>query len=107
MKEYLYNSINFKVGQSAEENWKLILKSARTDQWIHAEGRPSAHVIIEYDDITTDDIKYGCNLCAEQTKITTRPVLFQITSVSNLKLGSKPGEVIIRDEAKASYYLLQ
>jgi predicted ribosome quality control (RQC) complex YloA/Tae2 family protein len=106
MKTLTRNSINFIVGQSAQENWKIILKSARNYHWVHADGIPSAHVIIETDDPFEEDIAYACNLCAEQTKIANnKNQLYIISPVSNIKLGATPGEVIIRDEAKASYYL--
>lgn len=106
MKFFTRNTINFTVGESAEENWKAILQAKRDHNWVHAEGRPSAHVIIDTDEPFEEDIAYACNLCAEQTKITNnKDQLYVISPVSNIKLGSKPGEVLIRDEAKVTYYL--
>lgn len=106
MKFFTRNTINFKVGQSAEENWQAILQAKRNHNWVHADGVPSAHVIIDTDELFQEDIEYACNLCAEQTKIAnTKDQLYVISPISNIKLGSKPGEVIIRDEAKLTYYL--
>ena len=106
MKFFTHNNLNFIVGQSAEENWKIILQANRKYTWVHADGIPSAHVIIETDEPFQEDIEYACNLCAEQTKITNnKNQLYILSPVSNIKLGSKPGEVIIRDEAKLNYYL--
>lgn len=106
MKYYTRNTLNFTVGESAEENWKAILQAKRSHSWVHAEGRPSAHVIIDTDGLFEEDVKYACNLCAEQTKITgNKDQLYIISPVSNIKLGSKTGEILIRDEAKVTYYL--
>jgi predicted ribosome quality control (RQC) complex YloA/Tae2 family protein len=99
-------SVNFIVSESAEENWKIILQAKRNYYWVHADGRPSAHVIIDTNEPFNEDIKYACNLCAEQTKITNNnDQLYIITQISNIKLGSTPGEVQFRDENKLSYYL--
>jgi predicted ribosome quality control (RQC) complex YloA/Tae2 family protein len=106
MKFFTRNTVNFIVGESAEENWKAILQAKRNHNWVHAEGRPSAHVIVDTEELFEEDIEYACNLCAKQTKITdNKDQLYVISSISNIKLGSKPGEVLIRNESKVSYYL--
>jgi predicted ribosome quality control (RQC) complex YloA/Tae2 family protein len=106
MKFFTRNTVNFIVGQSAEENWKAILQAKRNHSWVHAEGIPSAHVIMDTDEPFEEDIAYACNLCAEQTKIAcNKNQLYVISPISNIKLGSKPGEVIIRDDTKLTYYL--
>jgi hypothetical protein len=107
MKYICHNTINFIVGQSAQENWKAILQAKKTHHWVHADGIPSAHIIIETAEPGTEDIEYACNLCAEQTKITGKRQLYIISPVSNIKLGAHPGEVVIRDQAKVSHYLLK
>jgi predicted ribosome quality control (RQC) complex YloA/Tae2 family protein len=38
-------SVDFEVGQSAQENHDLLDASEPTDLWIHVTGRPSCHVI--------------------------------------------------------------
>jgi predicted ribosome quality control (RQC) complex YloA/Tae2 family protein len=99
MKKYNYNSIDFIVGQSAEENWKIILQADRSYYWLHADNIPSAHIIICTDKPLKDDYIYACNLCKEQTKI-NKTIEYISTPIRNIKLGSKPGEVYFRDQNK-------
>ncbi len=93
-----YNNIWFVVGQSAEDNWKIILNAHKEYYWVHAENVPSSHIIIEIDSPLEDEIKYACQLCKSQTKkIANSSVKFIITQVKNIKLGSKPGEEYFKD----------
>ena len=60
----------FKVGRSAEENWKLILAADKEYYWLHAGGaKPSAHIIIEIDsEPTPSELAHAAQLCNAQTK---------------------------------------
>lgn len=97
MKEYIHNSINFKVGQNATENWKLILSSDKSHWWVHADDVASAHVVVETDVILPSDIEYACHLCKFHSKKATNK--FTYTQINNLKLGSVPGEVYFKTNA--------
>ncbi len=93
-----FNKTWFLVGKSAEENWKIILGANKDHYWIHADGVPSSHIIIEIDEPLEDELIYACKLCKEQTKkIKDVSTTFVTTQIKNIKLGSKPGEVYFKD----------
>jgi predicted ribosome quality control (RQC) complex YloA/Tae2 family protein len=105
MKIYNYNGIDFIIGQSAQENWKIILQADRDYYWLHADKIPSSHIIICTDKPIHDDYIYASSLCKEQTKI-NKPITYISTPINNIKLGSKPGEVYFRDASKTtSHYV--
>jgi predicted ribosome quality control (RQC) complex YloA/Tae2 family protein len=86
----------FKVGRNAAENWKLIQAADRSYYWLHMDGgKPSAHVIIEIDcEPTTAELQHAAELCIAQTKAPCRDFVW--ARVSDLRLGSKVGEVILK-----------
>jgi predicted ribosome quality control (RQC) complex YloA/Tae2 family protein len=96
-----YNKTWFVVGKSAEENWKIISEADKDYYWVHADGVPSSHIIIEIDVPLVEELKYACELCRNQTKkIQNSSVKFVATQVKNIKFGSKPGEVYFKDNSK-------
>lgn len=96
-----FNKTWFVVGKSAEENWKIISEADKDYYWVHADGVPSSHIIIEVDVPLTEELKYACELCRLQTKkIKNSSVKFVATQVKNIKFGSKPGEVYFKDNKK-------
>jgi predicted ribosome quality control (RQC) complex YloA/Tae2 family protein len=99
-----FNKTWFVVGKSAEENWKIISEADKDYYWVHADGVPSSHIIIEVDVPLTEELKYACELCRLQTKkIKNSSVKFVATQVKNIKFGSKPGEVYFKDDKKLIY----
>ena len=58
-----FNKTWFVVGKSAEENWKIISEADKDHYWIHADGVPSAHIIIEIDVPLKEELEYACELC--------------------------------------------
>ena len=92
MRKHTQNSINFQVGENAQENWKLILGADKNSWWLHADSCPSTHIIIESDVVYPDDIDYAFSLCKIYTK-NHKVNDYVLTQISNIKLGSKPGEV--------------
>ena len=95
----------FKVGRNAAENWKLIQAADRAFYWLHMDGgRPSAHVIIEIDcEPTAAELQHAAKLCIAQTKTPCRDFVW--ARVSDVRLGSKPGKVVIKNESKFTYNL--
>lgn len=95
-----FNKTWFVVGKSAEENWKIISEAEKNYYWVHADGVPSAHIIIEIDIPLTEELQYACELCKQQTKkIQNSSVKFVATQVKNIKFGSKPGEVYFKNNS--------
>jgi predicted ribosome quality control (RQC) complex YloA/Tae2 family protein len=98
MKEHTNNSITFKVGENSQDNWKIILAADRNSWWLHADGHPSAHIIIDTNELLEEDLAYAFSLCKTYTS-KHKIVRYVATQVSNLKLGSKPGEVFFKKDA--------
>ena len=109
MKVVNYNGIVYKVGESAEENWALVAHANKNHYWVHIDSKPSAHVIVEMDMPIEAELYYAGELCLGQT-YKNKPVpvknVFVSTSVRNLKLGSKPGEVTFRKGDQITYFVL-
>ncbi len=96
VKTIIFKGTTFKVGQNAHENWSLIAAADKDYYWLHLSDVPSAHVIIEVDvEPTDEEIEMALSLCKQQTSKAPAKVGYICTRVRHLKLGSKPGEVII------------
>lgn len=97
--EYTFNKTKFIVGRNAQENWKIISRANKNYYWFHLNDIPSAHVIIEIDvEPTQEELNYALELCKSQTfrNKESKNVSYIYAQVKNLKLGSKPGEVLIK-----------
>lgn len=104
MKTFTHNKTVFHVGTTAEENWKLILSADSSYSWVHMDGVPSAHVIIEVDDEpSVDELMYAAQLCMTQTN--TQSKKFVHTKINNLRLAAKPGSVSFRKMEPAQFQL--
>ncbi len=106
MKLVVYNNINFKIGENAEDNWKIIQSANKDYYWVHAEGVSSAHIIIEIDKPLEDEIKFACIKCKEVSKNVKDTTKYVVTQIKNIKLGSKPGEVYFKDDKQCKYYTI-
>ena len=93
----------FKVGRNAADNWKIIQAADRHHYWLHMDGgRPSAHVIIEIDcEPTLAELQKAAELCIAQTKTSCKDFVW--ARVSDVRLGSKAGEVTLK--SRKSYRL--
>ncbi len=103
----MFNKTTFTLGTSAEDNWAIIRKAPKEAFWVHMDDRPSAHVIIDLDvEPTHEELVYAASLIREQTK--SAPPNGQLkyvwSHVCNLKLGSKPGEVIFKSPSALAYF---
>jgi predicted ribosome quality control (RQC) complex YloA/Tae2 family protein len=103
MKIHIHNGITYKVGQRDTENWAIILAAEKDYYWVHLDKQPSAHVIVETDVLLPEDLAYAAVLCKKQTRVYKPNVPCCATQVGNLKLGSKPGEVIFRGAVQHFY----
>ncbi len=104
MKIHIHNGITYKVGQRDTENWAIILAAEKDYYWVHLDKQPSAHVIVETDVLLPEDLAYAAALCKEQTRVYKSNVLCCATHVGNLKLGSKPGEVIFKSPGAVQHF---
>jgi predicted ribosome quality control (RQC) complex YloA/Tae2 family protein len=96
MKSFLQNSVEFRLGTNAEENWALLGRADKTDWWVHLADHPSAHVIIATDDPLPEDLQYAKQLILQQTKKAPTTASIVYAQVKYVKRGSKPGEVIVK-----------
>ena len=109
MRTIIEKGTTYQVGTSAEENWRIILAAEKDHYWVHLEGQPSAHVIIEIDKPTDDELRYAGELCKQQTFKTVKqlaaPARCVSTVVHNIKLGSKAGEVYFKSEKERKLFV--
>ena len=94
----------FKFGKNAKDNHKLIKNADLNDWWIHLKDDSSAHVIVEKDEITQQDLKYACTKIFKKNKL--NPTKFIYTQIKNLKIGKKVGEVFFKKDEKVKYFSL-
>ncbi len=106
--EYIQDNTKYIVGKSAENNWKIIADADKSYYWIHANNIPSTHVIICIDvEPLKSEIEYACSLCKKHTKAissTIKTIDYIGTQISNIKLGSKQGEVTFKNYNKCQIY---
>ena len=99
VKVSTFKGTTFRVGQSALENWSIIAAADKNYYWLHLEGVPSAHVIIEIDvEPTDEEIEHAIAAIRAQTPKAPAKAGYIMTTVKNLQFGSKPGAVIVRKE---------
>ncbi len=104
MKQFIFEKTTFKVGTSAQENWALITAANKDFYWLHLEGCPSAHIIIEIDvEPTKQEIQFATQLARDATPKAPPHTGIVWTQVANIRLGSKPGEVYFKNN-KLAYH---
>ena len=108
MKQLLIDDITIKIGENANENWELSLKSKGEYTWIHLASFPSPHVIIEHESPSTQLINEGGILCKLYSKYKNlRNLKISVTTCSNLKKGDKPGEIYFKSNRKVKEYTIR
>ena len=85
---------NFRLGENAKENHMIIDDADKNDWWVHIDGLPSAHCIIEKSEIDILDLDFASSLIRNISKYKNQKNLrFCYTQVKNLKKTKNPGEV--------------
>ena len=107
MKLYIFNNIEYYIGENSKDNWDLLDKSKSINEdyiWIHLNSFPSPYVIIysTFENIKRisnnyrEYILFGCNLCLENSKYKNqKDVKFIYSPLKKLKKCDKIGEVSI------------
>lgn len=95
MKTFQFEGLSFVLGQSAAENWAILAAADKTHTWAHLDGYASAHVIIETDAPTKEDLEFARQVILEQTKKAPGHAKLITAPVKSVKRGSVPGEVIL------------
>lgn len=83
------------VGQDKHDNWRLMDDADPADIWFHANGSPSAHVILRAPESGVVPMSI-VRFCAEKTKCLD--VVY--TLVANIRKGRHIGEAVILDTKK-------
>jgi predicted ribosome quality control (RQC) complex YloA/Tae2 family protein len=107
MKELFINNIKCKIGNNAEENWKILDESKENYIFFHLSSFPSCYVILEIE----NEIKniFELNKIIEQTalqcKLNTKyknlkHIKVDYCPVSNVIKGDKIGEVYYKSNKK-------
>jgi predicted ribosome quality control (RQC) complex YloA/Tae2 family protein len=103
IREFEFGSIDFLVGQNAQENHDLIDGSVEQDVWFHVSGNPSCHVIGKLpQDVHLDKsdlmkiVKQGAVICKSFSKCKSdKNVKIYYTTIKNIKKLKTPGSVSI------------
>ena len=121
MKVYSLGSTLFKVGQNAQENWDLVreclnekeitnskdsknpIGNSKEFLWFHLDEFPSAHVVIENEEPSYEEINYACELVIQHSKHSRFSKKIIYTKIKNLKLGSDVGSVIFKKFEECKY----
>ncbi|AYV78224.1 MAG: protein of unknown function DUF814 [Edafosvirus sp.] len=89
--------ITIYIGQSAEENWKLIDDASQNDLWFHVAEHPSPHVIIKVPEkakVSPKTIKYAAVLCKQYSKLKSMKKLsIMYTDIKHVTKADKVGSV--------------
>jgi hypothetical protein len=84
------------LGLNAEDNWRILAAADKSWWWVHLEGAPSAHVIIEIDvEPLQDELDFAKELILNQTPKAPRLSNIVYAEVRRLRRGTKVGEVVI------------
>jgi len=96
--------ITIKVGENAQENWKLISDAKQYHLWFHLDNVTSPHVILELpsktDKISKSTILYAASICKNCSKYHNNKINISYTQIKNVKKGDKIGSVYTSNTQK-------
>lgn len=105
MKQFTIDQYTVTLGENAKENWNLSFSSNPNSTWIHLESFPSSHVIIQEEKPPNSVIVEAGLICKQHSKFKNlKNLKISCTLCSNLKKGSKPGEVYFKSNRKVKQY---
>lgn len=93
MKEYVNNTVIYRIGQNAQDNTQLIKDSMGDWHWFHLESFPSCHVVVCQSEVDNSIISQAANLVKENSKYKFKNIVVSYCKINNLKHGSKDGSV--------------
>lgn len=91
VKKFTINKINYILGENAKENHTIIDYADKNDIWVHLNDYPSAHCIIETNQVKDEYLLNAFNLIMDKSKYKSNEIVY--TFVSNIKKTKNPGEV--------------
>jgi hypothetical protein len=103
MKTYVNKGIEYVLGESAYDNWRIIGIADPDSTWVHLSNYASCHVIIGIDKIEQEELEYARELILSKMKKAPRTAKIIYSKVKDIKRGSKVGEVIVKPECINEY----
>ena len=92
VKIFIIDNIKYILGESAKENHQIIDYADENDIWVHLDDVPSAHCIIETNEIKEKYLNEAYNLIIEKSKYKScKKIVY--TFIKNIKKTKNPGEV--------------
>jgi predicted ribosome quality control (RQC) complex YloA/Tae2 family protein len=98
MRQFIENEIIIHVGQSKEDNWKILTYAKQNEWWFHLDKLASPYVIIKHNDPPKNTIIRAALLCKEYSKWNCS-VNVVYTQVKNVSKGIEIGQAIIKGKA--------
>jgi predicted ribosome quality control (RQC) complex YloA/Tae2 family protein len=98
-------SIQYFIGENANDNWSIIDDANPDDIWFHISDRPSCHVIANIQiKLTKKEMKYvikqGALLCKQNSKYKSeRNLTIVYTKIQNVKKTNIVGSVEISNDS--------
>lgn len=93
----IINDIKYLIGLNAKDNWNIIDNAKQNYIWFHIDKLPSAHIIMESNDITKKNIINGALLCKDNSKYNSK-VSIIYTEIKNIRKGKNIGEVYVKNK---------
>jgi len=95
-------SIEYLIGQNANDNDDIISISKPEDLWFHVNNKPSCHIIANIpESIKRKDLKYiinqGVVLCKKNSYPSEKNLEIVFTRLKNIEKTNIPGKVTIFD----------
>ena len=109
----LNSSIEFKIGQNAQDNFDIIDESNPNDLWFHLYGESSCHVVASIDpEVKLDKkqkrqiITQGALLCKQNTKYkSSKNVNIIYSEIKNIEKTETVGKVQVHLQKSINFYL--
>lgn len=109
MKYFKYQNINILLGQNAKENNKLIISCKNSNYiWLHLNSFSSGHILIESENLDEKLLQYAGKICLYNTKYKNQKnIKCCYSTISNLILTEREGEVEFKSNRKVKYVILK
>ena len=105
MKTFQVDQVLMVLGENASENESLIKESNTDFIWLHLDKFPSGHIIIQSNIVSQSVLQIAAQKCLENTKYKNlKNVSIVFTTISNLNLTDKKGEVEFKSNRKTTRF---
>ena len=113
MKEIFINNIKCKIGNNAEENWKILDEANENNLFFHLSSFPSCYVILEIENEIKDifELNKIIEQAALECKLNTKYknlkyIKVDYCSISNIIKGNKVGELFYKSNKQVKNIII-